>query len=151
MKSMEMKESSRAMKNVPARPLRSSVELAAISKYLEEKGLDWDASVIAQYQTYDGFSLMKDLQREGWEFVREDLDTLDEIVYAITNALEIEEVKWVAEHDIYSKALAINTRLTIGIITDIYIHAPACYLVKTPDCALNSHCIINFEDAVVAV
>lgn len=136
------------MNNVPPRPLRSSVELAAISKYLEENNLDWNAATIADCQTYDGFRLMQDLQREGWDFEREDLDTLDYITHAIDDALKDAEEKWAEDHDVGSKALPAGTRITIGVITGIYSHGAAGYLVKTPNCAANSHRIINFEDAI---
>lgn len=136
------------MKNVPPRPLRSSVELAAISKYLEENDLDWDAQTIANCNCYDGFDLMIELSRKFWDFEREDLDTLDEITNAVDDALEGAEEKWAEAHNVESKALPEGARITIGVITGVYKHGAARYLVKTPDCAANSHRIIKFEDAV---
>jgi hypothetical protein len=137
------------MKNVPPRPLRSSVELAAISKFLEEKSLNWDASTIASCSTYDGFDLMQELVAgKGWDFEREDLDTLDDITHAVDDALQDAEEKWAENHDVGSQALPDGTLITIGVITGVYSHGSACYLVKTPDCAPNSHRIIKFEDAV---
>lgn len=137
------------MKNVPPRPLRSSVELAAISKYIEDNDLDWEPNEIARCCTRDGFELLLELKCEyAWDICREDLDTLDEIVCAIDEALQGAEENWWEDHDVGSKALPDGTHITIGVITDVYDHRPACYRVKTPDCKPDSHRIIKFEDAI---
>lgn len=141
------------MKNIPQRPRRESVKLAAISRYLEENDLNWDAATIANIanrSTFDGFDLMIELiTRYQWDFERDDLDILDEIVAAIDDAHDVAELEWTKEHDVYSKALPIGTLIEQGRITGIYQYQPARYLVQESNSEDGRLLILKFEDAVL--
>jgi len=144
------------MNTVPKRPTRESVMLKAINKCIAENAhqpLPCDAETIADcIDTYCGFEMMLELQREGYDFVRDDLDTLDAIARAIYDAHREAEEKWAIENDVYNKAFPVGTRLSDGVIVSISFDRPmiAYYVLDTPGHRPNSQLITRFEDAVLA-
>lgn len=138
------------MKNIPPRPQRKDVQLEAIRSFLDENNLDWDAETIAKRSTYDGFDLMLSLSRsESWDFDREDLDLLDDLVGFINDALHDAELNWADDNDVISKALPIGTMIKQGCITGICDHRPASYLVQEPNSESVWRLIVKFENAIL--
>ena len=140
------------MKNIPPRPQRKDVQLEAIRSFLDENDADydWDAETIAERSTYDGFDLMLSLSRsECWDFDREDLDLLDDLVGFIDDALHDAELSWADDNDVISKALPIGTMIKQGCITGICDHRPASYLVQEPNSESGRRLIIKFENAIL--
>ena len=140
------------MKNIPQRPQRKDVQLEAIQNFLDENdaNYDWDAETIAQQSTYDGFDLMLSLSRsERWDFDRGDLDTLDDLVIAIDDALQDAQENWADDNNVISKALPIGTMIKQGCITGICDHRPASYLVQEPNSESGGRLIIKFENAIL--
>lgn len=102
------------MKNLPPRPARKDVALLAIEKFTKENNLEWGSAVassIANCSATDGFDLLMELNRDGWDLTRDDLDLMDELVGCIDSAHLDQQVKWVTDNDIHSIALPVGTKV----------------------------------------
>lgn len=143
----------------PQAPKRTDAMVkAAVLDYINENFLQWgngDADQAARdvalvYRDgMDGYELAKQLENEcRWDGVcfgvAEDLDSISSVV---RDAEEVARAAWADEWAI-APMLAIGTRIKQGVITGVYEHGAACYLVKKNGCTEpGRHSIVKFEDA----
>jgi hypothetical protein len=119
------------------------------------------AKSIADYGSLhmDGYELAKELEGDGWDITREDVDTLDGFSWNLREELEKAEKEWADGNDI-KPPLPIGTRVITphsgeGEITGVHQHGAAMYLVRPDsyteqDDANKRRLIIKFEDATAA-
>lgn len=95
----------------------------------------------------DGFRIAKELDRHGWDLSAGDIETLDEMQWDVSSAVTELEKAWATENNI-QPPLGIGTEIKEGVITGIYEHRPAYYMVKKHGCTNDGrYLLIKFEDA----
>lgn len=98
----------------------------------------------------DGYELAKALDKwEGWDTTREDCDELDRIDMLVDRRQREAEKAWFAANPV-EPPHPVGTTITRGVITGVYGHQPAYYLVKEHGCTQEGRSLlIRFEDARV--
>lgn len=140
------------MNKYPPRPKATrEIILQAAAGVAGELGWsDDNADGIADAYTHygpDGFAIAKELDRNGYELSAGDIETLDVMHCDVSSAVTKLEKAWVEENNI-RPPLEIGTEIKEGVITGIYEHRPAYYMVKVHGCTnYNRHLLIKFEDA----
>lgn len=95
----------------------------------------------------DGFRMAKELDFNGWDLSACDIETLDDMHGDVCRAVTELEKVWVKENNI-QPPLRIGAVIKEGVITGIYGHQPAYYLVKEHGCTNdNRRLLVKFEDA----
>lgn len=95
----------------------------------------------------DGFAIAKELDRNGYDLSAGDIEALDRMHWDVSSAVTKLEKAWVEENNI-QPPLEIGTAINEGVITGIYEHKPAYYMVKEHGCNNdNRRLLVKFEDA----
>lgn len=95
----------------------------------------------------DGFRMAKELDFNGWDLSAGDIETLDGMQWDVSRTVTELEKAWVEENNIQPQ-LEIGTAIKEGVITGIYEHQPAYYMVKERGCTNDGrHLLIKFENA----
>ena len=140
------------MNKYPPRPKTTREIILKIAADVARKlGESADAveDIADAYMSYgpDGFSIAKELDRDGWDLSAGDIETLDRMQWDVSRTVTELEKAWVEENNI-QPPLEIGTEIKEGVIAGIYEHQPTYYLVKEHGCTNDSrHLLIKFEDA----
>ncbi|KDD32828.1 hypothetical protein L528_2199 [Bordetella bronchiseptica MBORD849] len=141
----------------PKRPLITDEMVIDVARKHYPNGQEAEQIAECFHRLMDGYELARTLDRDcGWECSREDVDTLDEVIWNVGTALADAERAWVIaydiqpSHDIGARVSFYNGRK--GVITAIAgAHSPACYLVKEDGCddetEGNKRYVVKFEEA----
>lgn len=137
------------MNTTPRRPRLNTQQVEeAIKDQVSEA--PFSASEFAQVYSHrkDSYEMAKDIEKESsCDICRDDLDTIEELMYSVEKAQEQLVKKWFEENNIQAP-YPVGTRITHGLIAGIYEYEPAVYKVKIDGCTDNSrYRLIRFEDA----
>ncbi|GGO89184.1 hypothetical protein GCM10011348_46340 [Marinobacterium nitratireducens] len=124
------------MFNPPRPTVTDEIVREAAAEIAEKLGGSVDDIVKEYSYPMDGYELAKELEKwHYWNIGRDDIDTLDEVDFRVSDLLKKAQQEWAEAHNIQppfpvGTRVMCRSRRNTGVIDSICDHSPAAYLIK---------------------